>query len=286
MTYLVATFYKFVRLPDYRARQSPLLSFCQLHDVCGTILLAEEGINGTIAGEAAQLQVVLDYLRQDPRLADLTYRSSEAERRPFQRMKVKLKQEIVTFGQPNIDPQAQAGTYVDPKQWNQLIADPDVLVIDTRNDYEVKIGSFQGAVNPHTEAFREFPDYVQQRLDPQQHRKVAMFCTGGIRCEKASAYLRNHGFDEVYHLQGGILSYLEQVPAEQSLWEGECFVFDERVAVKQGLEPGTYGMCFACGHPISETDQASEKYVPEKSCPHCWEAEPVEPNLGEPSTES
>lgn len=215
------------------------------------------------------MEQLLLALGQDLRFADLSPQWSEATEQPFGRMKVKLKSEIVTFGQGEIHPAQQAGTYVDPKDWNQLIAEPDVLVVDARNAYEVRIGSFQGAIDPQTERFRDFPDYVAQALDPSQHRKVAMFCTGGIRCEKASAYLKQKGFAAVYHLKGGILNYLESVPPEESLWRGECFVFDGRVAVKQGLEPGSYVMCQACGQPVSQQEQQSQQYEPGRSCPHC-----------------
>jgi len=278
VTYRVATFYKFVELPDWGALRAPLLDYCESQAVCGTILLASEGLNGTIAGQGDSVEQVLSYLGRDPRLADLTPRWSEAESRPFGRMKVKLKSEIVTFGQPETHPAQQAGTYVEPEDWNALIGEPDMVVVDTRNAYEVRIGSFQGAVDPQTERFRDFPDYVAQQLDPKRHPKVAMFCTGGIRCEKASAYLKQQGFGEVYHLKGGILSYLEVVSPEESLWEGECFVFDERVAVKQGPESagyatGSYIMCQACGQPVSEQEQRSEQYQPGTSCPHCFSSE-------------
>lgn len=283
MTYRVATFYQFVELPDWEAMRSPLLEYCNQRDICGTILLASEGINGTIAGQENTVEQVLVYLSEACKIDELRPRWSEAEARPFGKMKVKLKSEIVTFGQPDIHPAEQAGTYVEPKDWNALIEDPDVVVVDTRNAYEVRIGSFEGAVDPQTEKFRDFPDYVEQQLNPQQHSKVAMFCTGGIRCEKASAYLKRQGFEAVYHLQGGILSYLETVPPEESLWKGECFVFDERVSVKQGLEPGSYGMCQACGQPVSKAEQQSEQYEPGVSCPRCWEpgTEPSQPGEAE-----
>ncbi|AKG24058.1 oxygen-dependent tRNA uridine(34) hydroxylase TrhO [Calothrix sp. 336/3] len=271
MTLVVATFYKFVKLPDFLAMQAPLLSYCQEQSVKGTILLAEEGINGTIAGSRDAIDAVLCFLRSDRRLADLQHKESVAKTFPFERMKVRSKKEIVTIGLPEIDPTEQVGTYVTPQEWNQLISDPEVVVIDTRNDYEVDIGTFKRAENPHTETFREFPEYVRQNLNPNQHQKVALFCTGGIRCEKASAYMLAQGFSQVYHLQGGILKYLEEVPPEASLWEGECFVFDERVAVRHGLELGSYEMCLSCGHPISETDKTSEKYEAGISCPYCFE---------------
>ena len=246
------------------------MAFCQDQQVRGTILLAQEGLNATLAGSRQGIDAVLAYLRADPRLANLEAKESLAATQPFDRMKVKLKREIVTLGVPGIDPSHRVGTYVSPTEWNQLIADPEVTLIDTRNDYEVAIGTFEGATDPHLATFRQFPDYVQQRLDPTQHKKVAMFCTGGIRCEKASALLLQQGFEQVYHLQGGILKYLEEVPADQSLWQGECFVFDQRVAVRQGLEPGSYDMCLGCGRPISAQDQASPLYRPGECCPHCY----------------
>jgi UPF0176 protein len=269
MALIVATFYKFVELPDFAEKRLPLLSYCQAQEIRGTILLAKEGINATIAGSRAGIDAVLAFLRADPRLADLEAKESMAETMPFDRMKVRLKQEIVTFGQPNVDPTQQVGTYVDPQDWNRLISAPDVTVIDTRNQYEVSIGTFKGAENPKTASFREFPTYVQTHLDPKQHKKVAMFCTGGIRCEKASAFLLAQGFQEVYHLKGGILKYLEEIPAEDSLWQGECFVFDQRVAVQHGLEPGHYDMCYGCGHPISDADKQSPQYQEGVCCPHC-----------------
>lgn len=269
MTVVVATFYKFVSLVDYPEMRSPLLEFCQGQNLKGTILLASEGINGTLAGEAANIEAAIAYLRSDERFADLAVRKSTAPEPPFERLKVKLKREIVTLGISEVNPNQQVGTYVTPQQWNELISDPEVVVIDTRNEYEVKIGTFRGANNPHTRSFRQFPDYARQNLHPDQHQKVAMFCTGGIRCEKATSYLLQQGFNEVYHLKGGILQYLAEVPPEESLWEGECFVFDERVAVKPGLQPGSYDMCVACGHPISEADKASPQYEVGVSCPYC-----------------
>jgi UPF0176 protein len=271
MTYIVATFYKFVQIPNIEAQRKQLLAFCQEKEIKGTILLAQEGINGTIAAEKNAIAVTLDFLRCIPGLADLEFKESTAQTSPFFRMKVKIKQEIVTLGRPEINPTQQVGTYVDPLDWNQIISDPEVVVIDTRNDYEVGIGSFKRANNPQTDSFREFPEYVTDNLDPNQHPKVAMFCTGGIRCEKASSYLLSQGFKEVYHLKGGILKYLEQVPPEASMWQGECFVFDQRVAVKEGLESGSYDLCYGCGHPISEVDKNSPQYEPNISCPYCYE---------------
>ncbi|MBE9192155.1 rhodanese-related sulfurtransferase [Gloeocapsopsis crepidinum LEGE 06123] len=271
MTQIVATFYKFVSLPDAAEKQEPLLSYCLTHNVKGTILLAAEGINGTIAATRDGIDAVLAFLCADPRFTDLEYKESTADSPPFERMKVRLKKEIVTLGVPEVDPNEQVGTYISPSEWNALISDPEVTVIDTRNDYEVDIGTFQRAQNPQTRSFRQFPEYVNQNLDPSKHKKVAMFCTGGIRCEKASSFLLAQGFTEVYHLKGGILKYLEEVPAEESLWEGECFVFDERVAVVHDLEIGTHDMCRSCGHPISEADKASMHYEEGISCPYCFE---------------
>ena len=271
--FLIAALYKFVQLSDYTALQKPLFDYCEANQVKGTLLLAEEGINGTIAGSAAGVQAVLEYLRQDPRLATLAHKESWAEEMPFYRMKVKLKREIVTMGVPNVHASTMAGTYVKPEQWNQLIADPDVVVVDVRNDYEVSIGSFAGAVNPHTASFTEFPEWVKAQSAEggllSKTSKVAMFCTGGIRCEKSTAYLRSQGFDEVYHLEGGILKYLETVPEEESRWDGECFVFDERVSVLHGLAPGNYELCRACRQPLSAADKLSEFFVDGVSCPHC-----------------
>ncbi|MGH2416055.1 MAG: rhodanese-related sulfurtransferase, partial [Microcystaceae cyanobacterium] len=243
MTQIVATFYKFVRLSDLADKKASLLSYCQARKLKGTILLALEGINGVISGSREAVDAVLSFLRSDPRLAELDHKESYSEFPPFERMKIRIKQEIVTLGKPDIEPNKRVGIYVSPQEWNPLIADPEVLVIDTRNRYEVAIGTFQGAQNPQTDSFREFPDYVCQHLNPNQYKKVALFCTGGIRCEKASSFLLNQGFERVYHLKGGILKYLEEIPAAESLWQGECFVFDRRVAVKHGLEAGSYRMC-------------------------------------------
>ncbi|NES80556.1 MAG: rhodanese-related sulfurtransferase [Moorea sp. SIO2B7] len=269
---VVATFYKFIRLEDFAQKKSPLLKHCQAQGIKGTILLAPEGINGTIAGTREGIDSVLAFLRRDSRLTDLEHKESFAKSLPFERLKVKLKKEIVTLGLPEIDPSEQVGTYVKPKDWNTLISDPEVVLIDTRNEYEVDIGTFKGAKNPKTDSFRQFQDYVDHHLDPSKQKKVAMFCTGGIRCEKASSFLLNQGFEQVYHLKGGILKYLEEVPSQESLWEGECFVFDERIAVKHGLEEGSYDMCRSCGHPISEVDQASPQYEEGICCPHCFES--------------
>jgi UPF0176 protein len=257
MNWVVATFYKFASFPDYAEYRQPLRDLCGVQQVRGTILLAHEGINGTIAGSRQGVDTVLVFLRSDPRFYDLEAKESESEDYPFARMKVRLKQEIVTLGQPKVSPCDRVGTYVEPQDWNTLISDPTVTIIDTRNDYEVKIGTFQGAQNPQTDSFREFPNYVQQTLDPTQQSKVALFCTGGIRCEKATAYLLQQGFAEVYHLKGGILKYLETVSPEESLWQGECFVFDERVAIDHNLKAGTHKLCKICGQPIVQQDLTS-----------------------------
>ncbi len=267
---VVAALYKFVELEDYREIQPELLKHCEQYAVKGTILLAREGINGTIAGSRDAIDALLATLRTDPRLSDLTHKESYTDKIPFLRMKVRLKKEIVTMGVPDISPAEKAGTYVEPEDWNTLISDPEVLLIDTRNRYECDIGTFENAQNPQTDSFREFPDYVEKNLNPGTHKKIAMFCTGGIRCEKASAYMLSRGFEEVYHLRGGILKYLEKIKSEDSLWNGECFVFDDRVAVDHGLAEGSYEQCHACRHPISIEDKASEQYRPGVSCPHCY----------------
>ena len=229
--FVVAAFYHFTELSDYETMRTPLKEFCNALNLKGTILLAKEGINSTIAGSREAIDALLAHLRNDPRLQNLEHKESYCDGIPFQKMKVRLKKEIVTLGLPDIDPRYRVGTYVAPKDWNALIADPDVVVIDTRNNYEVEFGTFKGAINPNLETFGEFPDYVQAQLSPEKHQKVAMFCTGGIRCEKASAYMLSQGFSEVYHLQGGILKYIEEVPKEESVWEGECFVFDDRISI-------------------------------------------------------
>jgi UPF0176 protein len=298
MPQVVAAFYKFVELPDRQIWQQRLLALCQDQGIKGTILLAIEGINGTVAGSRVAIDALLVELRADPRFADLAVKEADtALDSTFERLKIKLKSEIITMGQPEADPSVRVGTYVDPADWNRLIQDPDVLVIDTRNELEVSIGSFPRADNPHTSTFREFPDYVQQSLDPAQHKQIAMFCTGGIRCEKASAYMLAQGFEQVYHLKGGILNYLETVPAEESLWSGECFVFDQRVAVTHGVEDGSYTACLSCGWPIGAADREAARQNPEGgACPRCHNGltparfsrfarppEPPAPNASEPS---
>lgn len=266
---LVATLYKFVDLPDFEALRPGLLAFCRRQSIKGTLLLAPEGINGTVAGSRAALDGLLAYLRSDPRLADLAWQTSRAEAPPFQRMKVKLKKEIVTLGRPGVRPAERAGAHVEPGQWNRLIADPAVVLIDTRNQYEHQIGTFENARSPETVNFREFPDYARVALDARRDKKVAMFCTGGIRCEKASAYLLQQGFEAVYQLKGGILNYLAKVEARDSLWRGECFVFDARVSVDHKLARGRYEQCFACRRPLSAADRRSAHYRPGVSCARC-----------------
>jgi UPF0176 protein len=264
MSYLVATFYRFVDLPDYRDKQQELQKYCQEQAIRGTILLASEGINGTIAGTPKAIEAVLAYIQSDRRLANLEVKESHLDRLPFGRLKIRLKKEIVTLGQPNANPSEKTGIHVSPQEWNQLLQDPDMLVIDTRNHYEVAIGTFTGSIDPHTDHFRQFPEFVENHLDAHRDRKIAMFCTGGIRCEKASAYLLHQGFDQVYQLNGGILQYLAEIDPEESLWRGECFVFDERVAIDHHLRSGSYEMCPACGYPINPGDR-----IEEISCPHC-----------------
>ena len=268
---VVCALYKFVTLESFQTLRQPLLDVMDANQVRGTLLLAYEGINGTIAGSRNAIDKVLEWLRSDPRLTDIDHKESFTDNIPFNRAKVKLKKEIVTMGVQGIDPKIIVGTYVNPKDWNALISDPDVILVDTRNDYEFKVGTFKNAINPNTVSFREFPRFVSENLHPEKHKKVAMFCTGGIRCEKSTAYLKEQGFDEVYHLKGGILKYLEEVPAEDTLWEGECFVFDERVTVNLDLKKGNYNQCNDCRLPITEADQASDKYIQGVSCPYCYD---------------
>ncbi len=271
MNFTVAAFYKFVELPDYEALRLPLVEQCESLMVCGTILLAAEGINGTVAASPQAIEQLFAYLRSDERLSDLTYKISHTDEAPFHRMKVRLKKEIVSMGVPDCKPAQLSGVHVSPKEWNQLITDPEVIVIDTRNDYEVDIGTFKGAINPNTESFREFPEYVQKQLAENKQQKIAMFCTGGIRCEKASSYLIEQGFENVYQLSGGILQYLEDVPVSESQWQGECFVFDDRVSVDHDLLQGQYDLCHACRHPITDEDMTSPHYQPGASCPNCYD---------------
>jgi UPF0176 protein len=266
---VVCALYKFITLDHYEALQQPLKSVMEEHHIKGTLLLAKEGINGTVAGTRSAIDTLLEWLRQDGHIGDITYKESYDTTTPFYRTKVKLKKEIVTMGVEGIDPTQVVGTYVKPADWNALISDPDVTIIDTRNDYEVEIGTFKGAINPKTDTFRSFPAYVKDHMSPEKDKKVAMFCTGGIRCEKSTAYLKEQGFSEVYHLEGGILKYLEEVPVEESLWQGECFVFDNRITVDHHLQKGHFDQCHACRMPITEEDKQSEHYSPGISCHHC-----------------
>ncbi|SFM67862.1 oxygen-dependent tRNA uridine(34) hydroxylase TrhO [Marinobacter zhejiangensis] len=268
-TVVVCALYKFAVVENFEDLRQPLLDLMLEQGVCGTLLLAREGINGTIAGSRDGIDAVKAWINSDERFEGVDYKESFVDIQPFKRTKVKLKNEIVTMGVEGIDPKRVVGTYVEPKDWNDLISDPDVLLVDTRNQYEVEIGTFKNAVNPATDTFREFPDYVKQNLDPAKHKKVAMFCTGGIRCEKSTAYLKEQGFDEVFHLKGGILKYLEEVPAENSLWQGECFVFDDRVTVNHQLERGAFDQCHACRRPVTEEDKLRPEYEQGVSCHQC-----------------
>lgn len=268
---VVSALYRFARFPDFESFRQPLLDLMLEQQVRGTLLLAAEGINGTIAGTREGIDAVINWLQRDDRFAGLETKESYVNENPFYRTKVKLKKEIVTMGVEDIDPNEIVGTYVEANAWNDLINDPEVLLLDTRNKYEVEIGTFDGAVNPQTDSFREFPEYVKSNLDPQKHKKVAMFCTGGIRCEKSTAYLKQQGFENVFHLKGGILKYLEEVPESETKWQGECFVFDNRVTVNHQLEQGNYDQCHACRMPITDGDKESEHYQQGVSCPHCFD---------------
>jgi UPF0176 protein len=275
MSVLVAAFYRFAALEELPALRRELLQLADTAGVRGTILLAGEGVNGTISGPDAGVQAVLERLRQVVGLELLQAKFSRAGEQAFHRLKVRLKREIVSLGQPDVQPYlaSAVGTHVPPQQWDALIADPDTLVIDTRNAYEVAIGTFEGAIDPGTASFREFPQWVEHQLRPlveqRQPKAIAMFCTGGIRCEKATAYLQQQGFAGVHHLQGGILRYLEEIPEQGSSWRGECFVFDQRVAVNHQLEPGEHSLCHACGLPLSPEDRQLPSYAPGVSCRHC-----------------
>jgi UPF0176 protein len=271
-TFLVAALYHFAAFHRFEQCRDPLQTVCDQNGVKGTLLLAREGINGTIAGTDAGVGAVLAHLRDQPEFATLEHKESHASKMPFVRMKVKLKKEIVTMGVENIDPTDIVGTYVAPRDWNALISDPDTIVIDTRNDYETAIGVFRGALDPKTKTFREFPDWVKNNTGLHDKPKIAMYCTGGIRCEKATAFMKEQGFDEVYHLKGGILKYLEDVPAEESLWEGSCFVFDERVSVEHGLKEGSHRLCHACRTPITAEEVTSPFYEAGVSCSNCYES--------------
>lgn len=270
---LVAALYKFVEIDDLLSLQSNLYEICEKNNIMGTILIANEGINGTISGKTNEINQTISLLKSDKRFANIEIKYSSTNKQPFHRMKVRLKKEIVTIGLPEINPNKKVGTYVRPEDWNDLISDPNVVVIDTRNRYETKIGSFQNALDPETSSFREFPDWVKKFKSSKENanKKIAMFCTGGIRCEKASSLMKEDGFEDVYHLQGGILKYLETIDKENSLWNGECFVFDQRVCLTDELEIGSYKMCFACRMPITEEEMQNEKYIEGISCIYCYD---------------
>ena len=272
--YLVAALYKFVVIDDQPAFQAQLRDICRQCDMMGTLLIASEGLNGTISSSYDGMVKFVTWLRSLPAFADITIKYASHQDRPFHRMKVRLKKEIVTMGCADIYPSQNAGTYVEPREWNKLISDPNVMVVDTRNAYETAIGTFQGAVDPKTNSFRDFPKWAQQLADlpeDQKPKKLAMFCTGGIRCEKSTALMRQYGFDDVYHLKGGILKYFEDVAADDSLWQGECFVFDSRVSVDHNLTKGSYELCFACRMPVTQEDMTKDTYLPGMSCPHCYD---------------
>lgn len=268
----IIAFYKFVNLPNFKELRSKFLDFCKTHDIKGTILLSQEGINGTISGLTHNIEEIMRFFKSHPELHDLNYKISYNDKHPFVRLKIKLKKEIVTLGVPNINPNIQVGAYVEPTDWNELISDPEVLTIDTRNKYEVQIGSFKNATNPNTNTFREFPEYFANNFNTlDRDKKIAMYCTGGIRCEKSTAYLLQLGFKNIYHLKGGILNYLEKIASKDSLWQGECFVFDTRMGVDHKLNKGQHNMCYGCRYPISAEDQQSSKYKPGVYCPNCYE---------------
>ncbi|MBL8578248.1 MAG: rhodanese-related sulfurtransferase [Mesorhizobium sp.] len=272
----VAALYRFARLDGYEELRAQLAAFCCGRGIKGTLLLAREGINGTVAGREQGIAELIAHLEDIPELRGLDIKYSSAEEMPFHRMKVRLKKEIVTMGVPDVDPLADAGAYVSPSDWNVLISDPDTVVIDTRNDYEVRLGTFAGALDPQTHSFRDFPSWVERHRVDLEGKKIAMFCTGGIRCEKATAYVRSLGIDDVFHLKGGILKYLEEVPASESLWRGECFVFDERVSVTHGLEVGDAVLCRACRRPLTAGDRLSPKFEEGVSCDGCHDERSTE----------
>ena len=266
---LVTALYKFTPLDGLDSLRTAILDKCRSEGIVGSLLLAREGINGTIAGSDKGIANVLAFLKQNNRIGEFAHKESRADELPFKRMKVRLKKEIVTMGVNDIDPNRIVGTYVKPEDWNALISDPDVIVVDTRNDYEVEIGTFEGAIDPDIRTFREFPGWVRENGLLESGKQVAMFCTGGIRCEKSTAYLRQQGVEDVYHLEGGILKYLETIPEDKSLWHGECYVFDERVSVGHDLKPGPYDSCLGCGRPVSEEDKKSPLFERHVCCPRC-----------------
>lgn len=267
----VATFYRFAELEHVAELRARLQAECERLELMGTILLATEGINSTIAGSHDALMQLFAWLNQYPALANLSYRMSKSAIQPFKRVKVRIRPEIVSFGQDDLKPAEQTGEHIAPKQWDELLQRPDVRVLDTRNHYEVDLGCFDGAENPETSHFRAFADYVEKQLDPQRDEHVAMYCTGGIRCEKASAWMLQQGFKNVYQLDGGILNYLEQTPETDSSWKGECFVFDDRVTLDHQLKPTQRPVCTACRMPLGAGDMASPHYEKHISCPHCYE---------------
>ena len=268
--FMVAAFYKFIALPDYKELQQGIQEFAIANEVMGTILLADEGINGTVSGPEEGVRSLLAFIQADERINSFEHKESWAKENPFYRMKVRLKKETVTLGVEGVSPTKQVGEYIEPQDWNAFIQDPDVVVIDTRNDYEVAIGTFKGAIDPETTSFREFPEWVEGQDNALKGKKIAMFCTGGIRCEKSTSYMKAQGYEDVFHLKGGILKYLETVSEEESLWHGECFVFDQRVSVGHGLEQGPYDLCHACRHPITQEDKTSDFYSKGVSCPQCY----------------
>jgi UPF0176 protein len=271
-TKTIATFYKFAEFPEYEEWKCKLRGWGKCHDILGTMILAPEGINATVSGSSEGIEYFMNHIREDVRFSDITPRLSESPRSTFYRLRIITRPEIVTLGDPSINPNKAVGKYVEPKDWNQLIRDPNVRVIDTRNEYEVKVGTFKGAENPHTDTFGQWPEYVKNELSDNKKQKIAMFCTGGIRCEKASSHLLENGFEEVYHLKGGILNYLEKIAPEESDWDGECFIFDNRVSVTHGLKDGDTQLCYGCRWPLSEEDLESEQYEYGISCPRCFDS--------------
>lgn len=274
-SYFVTAFYKFIDLPHYKELREELKAFCEERGIVGTILLSPEGINSTSAGSENAMMDLIGHLKSKPEFSDLIYKTSTAKKKPFRRMKTKLKKEIVTLGVNKDDfvvkPHQGMGVEVPPQKWNDIISDPDVVLIDTRNDYECELGTFKGAIDPKTDSFTEFPDYIEKNFSPEKNKKVAMFCTGGIRCEKASAYMMEKGYETVYQLKGGVLKYLEEVPEEESMWQGECYVFDKRVTLGHGLVEGDYELCRSCGSAVSADEQKTEKYEAGLTCPHCYD---------------
>ena len=270
--FCVAALYHFARFPRFESFRAELDAVARENGIKGTLLLASEGINGTIAGTDEGIANILAFIRSQPEFKNLVHKESRASKMPFLRMKVRLKKEIVTMGVENIDPNKIVGTYIDPKDWNALISDPETIVVDTRNDYETAIGIFKGAIDPNIKTFREFPDWLRNNPGLHNKPKLAMYCTGGIRCEKSTALAKEMGFDEVYHLKGGILKYLEEVPAEESLWDGACFVFDERVSITHGLKEGEHTLCHACRYPLTAEEVKSPKFEEGVSCPHCYDS--------------